>query len=263
MLGALFFAALMIVHGVQVEMGVRADGGTVPVPPTPPPVIEGREMVVEPRRPNGPLFTVVHRRPFPNATAGCTSEDAMFRLPAQRGLQLALARALAAGTFSRACLTEVLPRAILSHPVAVVEALLRQGATPTRAHLALAALPRACDEYGLALREKNAHDLAKRRRAVWTALVEAKPEGLTAAEEKDWLQNITLCYAEYWMGEYQDLWADAGADLPEDAPHRAWAHAGVNADGTPTQPEDWQFMGVRKPTEEELHRGPETGRERL
>jgi len=242
--------------------------GAAPRPPAPngqTPMKEGRD-VAEPRRTTGPVFVVQQVRPFPNASFSCASEDAMFRLPAQKGLQLSLSNAVRLGTFSRACLSEVLERALLSHPVDVFTALLRHGATPMRAHAALIALPYACDVWGLHLKEKNAHDLASRRRALWEALVKAEPSALTEEEQKEWLKNITLCFAEYWMGEYQDLWVDldAGASpLEEDAPHRRWAALHVNADGTPIKEGDWQMMGVRKPTEDELHRAAHTGRDYL
>ena len=221
-----------------------------PVPDGTKRLVEGREAVTEPRRPTGPVFVVELVAPFPNASAGCASEDAMFRLPAQRGLQLALANALRLGTFSRACLSEVLERALLSHPAEVFAALLRQGATPTRAHAALIALPYACDRWGLNMRDSTAHDLALRRRALWDALVKAEPGALTEAEQKEWLKNITLCFAEFWMGEYQDLWASVDSEaLGADAPHRRWRALRVNADGSPIKAGDGQMLGVRRPME--------------
>jgi hypothetical protein len=238
-----------------------------PLMPPPGSVKEGREPVQEPRRLSGPVFVVEHARPFRNASARCVSEDAMFRLPAQRGLQLALARAVKEGTFSAACASEVLERALLSHPKEVVKALLRYGARPTRAHAALLALPRACDRWGLHAKETLAHDLAMRRRELWDALLAAEPDALTEKEKKEWIKNITLCFAEFWVGEYQDLWVsvDSSGALGADAPHRAWAELAVNADGTPTKEADWQWMGVKIPTLEERGEGPaaEAGREEL
>ena len=116
----------------------------------------------------------------------------MFRLPPQPGLMKTLQASLSSGHFSATCLEAVLERAVLSHSVEVVAALLAAGAEPTRALVAQVALPRSCDSWGESLPDTGAR-LAARREQLFDLLVQHKPLEWQPQDAR-WRKNIEACH---------------------------------------------------------------------